>query len=153
MSWFHIESDVAPVMSEVASLGGFCDLVGEDPTTVSVRFSVIEFVELRTGHRIPIDDRGFTLGYRSTTSEVLDPASIETLDSLTEFVLSTVLPDDDAIEEDHDWEWLAHQSMVKGVDTSPDELRALEYRVVFSERVHQWLDSAAGRNDAHAVLS
>ncbi|MDO5734939.1 MAG: hypothetical protein Q4P15_00525 [Propionibacteriaceae bacterium] len=138
LSWFQL-SDAPPDGGEVVSIGAFCDLRVADPTTASVRFSVIEFVELSTGARVPIDERGFGIGYKSASSEVLDPATIETLESLTGFVLNTVLPDDDDDEEDHPWEWLAFQARERGVDISSEDIRSLEYRVVFSERVHEWL--------------
>lgn len=153
LSWFLVTSDIPTEGGEVISIGGFCDLRSEDPKTISVKFSVIEFVELSTGRRVPIDDRGFSIGYRSTSPEVLDPASIETTDSLTQFVLNTVLPDDDEDEDDHPWEWLAHQAREKGLDTSADDLRPLDYRVVLSERIHNWLRNAAGRAEAGEVGS
>ncbi len=141
MRWFHATSDIQPG-GKVVAIGGFCDLRKEDASTMSFSCSIVEFVELSTGRRVPIDERGFTIGYRSTSTESLVPACTETLDSLTGFVLNTVLPDDDEDPEDHPWEWLAHQSRESGVDTSADDLRVLEYRVVFSDRIHQWLGNS-----------
>ncbi len=78
---------------KVVSICGFCDLRSEELTTSNVQFSVTEFVELSSDRPVPVDEHAFNIGYRSTSSEVMDPASIETLDSLTQLVFNTVLPD------------------------------------------------------------
>ncbi len=54
-------------------------------------------------------------------------------------VLNVVLPDDDESDEPHPWSWLAEQARRQGIDVTADELKALPYEVVLTERLAQWL--------------
>jgi hypothetical protein len=126
----------------VVGLGAVCDL-GPQRTGGSgdQSFAVSEFVTLEDGRRVILhDDRGFTLGLRSSGQS--DPGDVrehETLESLTRDVLNVVLPDDDGSAEEHPWSWLAGLARARGLDVSADDLRDLPYEVVFTERVRRWL--------------
>jgi hypothetical protein len=62
-----------------------------------------------------------------------------TPDSIRQDVLNVVLPDDDESGEDHPWEWLAEQARLQGIDVTADELKALPYEVILTERLAGWL--------------
>jgi hypothetical protein len=122
---------------DVLRLGAYADYVTEDeyraelvdsplsPQDVeealdsfrrSVDISVQQFVVLVDGRRV-----------------------VSTLEELTSDVLTTVLPDEDAEgnepEEDHPWESISVRLRELGIEASPDELAALPYEVVFSDRL------------------
>ncbi|MBI2708180.1 MAG: hypothetical protein HYX34_00550 [Actinobacteria bacterium] len=89
------------------------------------------------------DDRGFTIGWRSTgESRSGDVRELETLEGLTRDVLNVVLPDEDECADDHPWAWLADLARARGLDVTAEDLRRVPYEVVFTENVHRWL--AAG---------
>lgn len=126
----------------VVGLGAICDLTPHTPDEArSQSFSVREFVTLEDGRRVILhDDRGFTIGLRSTgTSDPRDLREHETLESLTRSVLTTVLPDDDVPAEDHPWSWLADLARARGLSVSADDLRSLSYEVTFTDEVRRWL--------------
>jgi hypothetical protein len=100
-------------------------------------FDVHEFAVLDDGRRITLhDQRGFTTAVRvSDGSTPGDTWQHLTLAELERDVLTTVLPDDDETQDEHPWEWLAGLLRDYGVEASADELRALPYEVVFSDRL------------------
>lgn len=104
-------------------------------------FSVSEFVTLDDDRRVILhDDRGFTLGWRS--SGELDLGGIrvhETLETLTRDVLNVVLPDDDECAQGHPWSWLAGLAQARGLKVTADDLCRLRYEVIFTEKLRRWL--------------
>ena len=68
-----------------------------------------------------------------------------TLEQLERDVRTTVLPDDDDTQEEHPWEWLAELLRVHGVEATTEELRALPYHVVFSERLRTRVTTGLAR--------
>lgn len=58
-----------------------------------------------------------------------------TLEQLQRDVLTTVLPDDDATQEQHPWKLRAALLHIHGEEATAEELRLLPYDVVFSERL------------------
>jgi hypothetical protein len=125
----------------VVGLGAICDLGPQPPDeTRSQSFSVSEFVTLEDGRRVILhEDRGFTVGLRSSRETAADLRRYETLESLTRDVLNTVLPDDDEPAEDHPWTWLADLARARGLNVSADDLRSLPYEVIFTDKVRRWL--------------
>jgi hypothetical protein len=102
-----------------------------------ISFVVHEFADLADGRRLTLhEERGFT-GWTmaSRGSAPGDQWRYLTLENLERDVRTTVLPDDDDIQEEHPWEWLAGLLHVHGVAATPEELRLLPYDVVFSERL------------------
>lgn len=126
----------------VVGLGAICDLGPQRSDGSSDQsFAVSEFVTLEDGRRVILhDDRGFTLGWRSST----EPGSgdiweHETLESLTRDVLNVVLPDDDECADDHPWSWLADLARARGLTVTPEELRGLRYEVIITDDVRRSL--------------
>lgn len=132
------EDRLPPVKpGRVVGIGAVCDLGPQLSGDQS--FSVSEFVTLEDGRRVILhEDRGFTLGFRST-GEALEGDVRETPESLTRDVLNVVLPDDDESGEDHPWAWLAGLARARGLAVTADDLRGLPYVVVFTENVRRWL--------------
>jgi hypothetical protein len=129
----------------VVGLGAICDLGPQrSGGSGDQSFSVSEFVTLEDGRRVILhDDRGFTLGWRSSgESDSGDVREHETLESLTRDVLNVVLPDDDEPAEDHPWTWLADLARARGLNVSADDLRSLAYEVTFTDKVRRWLAPA-----------
>jgi hypothetical protein len=54
-------------------------------------------------------------------------------------VLNVVLPDDDESEDDHPWSWLAELAQARGLDLTAEDLQALPYEVILTDRVIRWL--------------
>ncbi len=120
----------------VVGLGAICDL---DPTwnrdPSENNFRVSEFALLDNGERVILrDERGY--GGRSSSGDIW---AHETVETITRDVLTTVLPDDYDIDEEHPWEWLAELAQAQGIDVTADDLRQLPYEVVLTERVLQRL--------------
>ena len=140
----------------VVGIGAICDFRTGTPapeSSQSQSFSVQEFVELEDGRRVVLDDRGFTTSSirelvelgdgRRVVLENLAPARAGlTPDSIRQDVLNVVLPDDDECEEDHPWSWLAEQARRQGIAVTADELKALPYEVVLTQRLAQWLKTS-----------
>ena len=102
-----------------------------------------EFVTLEDGRRVTLhEDRGFTIGRRSTRKPGPIGGQHATLEEMTRHVLTTVLPDDDAGAEDHPWSWLAELARARGLNVTADDLRDLPYDVVFTDKVRRWLAPA-----------
>jgi hypothetical protein len=126
----------------VVGLGAICDLGPQrSDGSGDQSFSVSEFATLEDGRRVILhDERGFTLGWRSSgESGSGDVREHETLESLTRDVLNVVLPDDDECAEDHPWSWLADLARARGLNVTAEDLRALPYEVIFTEKVRRWL--------------
>jgi hypothetical protein len=121
------------VAMTVVGLGAICDLSPEgndDPREYS--FIVSEFVVLDNGDRVTLhSERGFS-GWSSSGSIWASA----TVDSITRGELTTVLAEDD---EPHPWEWLADLAKQRGITVTADELRAVPYEVVLTERVRRRL--------------
>jgi hypothetical protein len=122
----------------VVGLGAICDVNSaeiEDPRTNS--FTISEFVLLATGERIVLHaERGFS-GWLSAPGNVW---SYESIESVTRYFLTAVLPDDG--DEEHPWEWLAECARAQGVDVAAGDLRLLPYEVVLTDRVMSRLSAA-----------
>ena len=149
-SWQPYPQALSPVRDtstvepgRVVGLGATCSLSRQQtPQRNTKSFSVGEFVALDDGRRVVLhEERGFTIGeWRSVEREATcAPAVHDTLETLTQNVLMVVLPDDENSTEAHPWPWLADLATARGLDVSPDELKALPYVVVFTEEVLEWL--------------
>jgi hypothetical protein len=143
----EVRAKLPPVKpGRVVGLGAICDLGAQRPDDARDQsFSVSEFVAVEDGRRVILhEDRGFTVGLRSTgRSNPGDLREHETLKSLTQSVLNTVLPDDDVPAEDHPYSWLANLAQARGLDVSADDLRSLPYEVTFTDKVRRWLAPAS----------
>ncbi|WP_147457152.1 hypothetical protein [Micromonospora pisi] len=86
-------------------------------------------------------ERGFSVTARSTGVPGGVVPLVETRESITQQVLSAVLPNDEecAMEQEHDWSWLAELARARGLDVTEDDLRGLPYEVVFADRMTRWL--------------
>jgi hypothetical protein len=121
--------------SRVVGVGAICDFrTGGPEPGPSQGFSVSEFVVLEDGRRVVIDHRGFTLG-----SNVDSVRAGLTSQIMSQQVLNVVLSDDDESEEEHPWSWLAELARTHGIDVTADELKQLQYEVILTDRVTQWL--------------
>ncbi|MDY7103004.1 MAG: hypothetical protein S0880_17630 [Actinomycetota bacterium] len=121
----------------VVGIGAVCDLRPPRPDDRTSRsFGVSEFVRLADGRQVTLHaERGFTVGARGRPERRLTL----TTDDVVRNVLTTVLPDDDSIGEDHPWAWLASLARARGLDVTEDDLRALDYEIVLTERLRGWL--------------
>lgn len=130
--------------SEVVGLGAICDLgkhvVSRHGTSQS--FSVSEFALLADGDRVVLhQERGFTIGSNGPSIQ-----ETETPESVTQNVLTVVLPDEgEDDDEDHPWLLLATMATERGLNVAAEDLRGLRYKVVFSDRLTAWL--AQGHRD------
>ncbi|WP_143740282.1 hypothetical protein, partial [Micromonospora echinospora] len=118
----------------IVGLGATCDLARAYPEDVCTRsFIVSEFVKLEDGRRVLLHaERGLTLTARSTGAPGGGAIPLhETRDSLTQDVLTVVLPDDEESGEEHPWSWLAELAQARGLEVTADDLRGLPYEVVF----------------------
>lgn len=137
----------------VVGIGAICDFASEASESGSSQsFSVRQFVELENGRHVVIGDRGFTQSSvrqlqvledgRQVALENVAPArSGMTRDRMRRHVLNVVLPDDDEGEEAHPWSWLAEQARRHGIAVTADELKALPYQVVLTQRLAGWLQT------------
>lgn len=93
-----------------------------------------EFAILADGRRIVIDDQR---GYSAFPAGGGDPWAHQTRERVVADVLMTLLPDDDAEAEaeDHPWPWLVERLRELGVPTSVEQLRAVPFDVILSERL------------------
>lgn len=116
------------------SLGAWCDLdLREDSSGgAGTSFKVREFALLSDGREVTLlDDRGWT------TSAPLARVSVTHVVSST---YTTVLPDNaEETGEEHEWQRFAQRLREAGVAVTPDELRALPYRVNLSDRLRSRL--------------
>ena len=129
--------------SRVVGLGAICDFrvwPQRFEEAGDQSFSASECVTLEDGRRVTLhENRGFTIGWRSTA--VVGPlrGQRETLEQMTRGVLNAVHPDDDECGEDHPWRWLADLARARGLHVTEQDLRGLPYEVVFTDRVRRWL--------------
>lgn len=134
------DSPRAPVdHPPVVSLGAWADIAEEGPGP-SVDLDVCEFAILADGRCLTIDERGY--GWSGGEG----PWAHDTVESITEGVLSCVLPDDDetAAVEDHPWSHLVWCLAQHGVVTDEGHLRAVPYEVELSDRILARLDGRSG---------
>ena len=119
----------------VIGIGAICDFrIGGPEPGPSQSFSVNEFVMLEDRRRVVVDHRGFTIGSNvGTVRAGLTPQV------MSQQVLNVVLPDDDECEDEHPWSWLAELARNHGIDVTADELKELQYQVILTDRVTQWL--------------
>ncbi len=128
----------------VVGIGAICDLRPPPPAQPgSKSFSVSEFVRLQDGRCVLLhQDRGFTVSpLLGPGGRVVSTDHRGTAESITESVLTTVLPDDDeeAQLEAHPWTWLAGLAQARGLTVTPDQLRRLDYEVVLTDKLERWL--------------
>ncbi len=147
------DSIVSDSPSRVVGIGAICDFAtGAPEPGPSLSFSIHEFVELGDGRWVALSsDRGFTVssvrkiveledGQRVVLENAAPYRSGLTPDSIRQDVLNVVLPDEgDASEEAHPWEWLAERARIQGVAVTADALKMLDYRVVLTKRLFEWL--------------
>jgi hypothetical protein len=119
----------------VVALGAWCDLhsAGEDSGgSAGTSFKVREFALLSDGREVTLlDDRGWS------TSARLDQIPIT---QVIRDVYNTVLPDDaEETGEEHEWQRFEQRLREAGVAVTLDELRALPYRVILSDRLRSRL--------------
>ena len=117
-------------------IGAVCDLIGHAPGSPDYQdFSVCEFLDLEGGERLTLrDGLGFTIGSpRGDVHEGLCAGDVLAA------VLTVVLPDDAASEEDHPWTDLAMLARRRRVRTCADELAGLNYEVYLTAAVQRWL--------------
>lgn len=123
----------------VVALAAWCDLdpQGEDSGgSAGTFFKVREFALLSDGREVTLlDDRGWG------TSARLDQIPI------TQFVRdlhTTVLPDDaEETGEQHEWQVFEQRLREAGVAVTLEELRALPYRVIMSDRLQSRLGQSS----------
>lgn len=119
----------------VVALAAWCDLYSMEEDSgggAGTFFKVRELALLSDGREVTLlDDRGWG------TSERLDQIRI------TQFVrdlYTTVLPDDaEETGEEHEWQRFEQRLREAGVAVTLDELRALPYRVILSDRLRSRL--------------
>ena len=107
----------------VVSLGAWGDL--EEGSGGGTSCTVREFALLSDGREVTLlNDRGWT------TSAPLGGIS---LTHVVRNVYNVVLPDDaEETGEEHEWQRFEQRMREAGVAVTPDELRALPYRVILS---------------------
>ncbi len=115
-------------------LGAWCDLdsAEEDSGGGGTSCKVHEFALLSDGREVTLlDDRGWT------TSAPLGEISVT---HVVRNVYNVVLPDNaEETGEEHEWQWFVQRLREAGVTVTPDELRALPYRVILSDRLRSRL--------------
>lgn len=145
-----LDSDRSP---RVVGIGAICDFASGAPEPgPSLSFSIHEFVELEDGRWVALtSDRGFTVssvrkiveledGQRVVLENVAPYRSGLTPERIRQDVLNVVLPDEgDESGEAHPWEWLAERARIQGLAVTADELKMLDYRVVLTRRLFEWL--------------
>lgn len=115
----------------VVGLGAWCDLDSREEDSrggSGTSFKVREFALLSDGREVTLlDDRGWT------TSAPLGGIS---LNHVVRNVYNVVLPDNaEETGQEHEWQRFAQRLRAAGVAVTPDELRALPYRVILSDRL------------------
>lgn len=103
-------------------------------------FDVHEFAVLADGRRLTLHrERGFSVSGPPDIWTHLTAAEVEA------DVHNTVLPDDEATQDDHPWEWLAELLVARGVQVLPEQLRTVPYTVELSRRLARRLQASSGR--------
>jgi hypothetical protein len=132
--------------ASVVGLAAWCDLdlPEDDSGGGGTSFSVREFAQLSDGGEVTLlDDRGWTTSapLRGTVDgrEVRMPVS-----HVVRNVYNVVLPDDaEETGEEHEWQRFEERLREAGVAATPDELRALPYRVILSDRLRSLLGQSS----------
>jgi hypothetical protein len=105
---------------------------------------VREFALLSDGREVTLlDDRGWTtsapLGGTADGQEARMPVT-----HVVRNVYNVVLPDDaEETGEEHEWQRFVQRLREVGIAVTPDELRALPYRVILSDRLRSRLGLAS----------
>ena len=127
----------------VVGLGAWCDLDSPEEDSgggAGTSFKVREFALLSDGREVTLlDDRGWTtsapLGGTAGGQEVRMSVT-----HVVRNVYNVVLPDNaEETGEEHEWQRFAQRLREAGVAVTPDELRALPYRVILSDRLRSLL--------------
>jgi hypothetical protein len=105
--------------------------LNDDASSVSI--AIEQFAELSDGRRIVLDDQlGFSVGLRgrgrSQTWQAMKRRDVEA------DIRTVLLPDVDDGEA-HPWQWLADRIRNHGVQASPEELKAVLYEIILSDRL------------------
>lgn len=121
--------------ASVVALGAWCDLHSPEEDSgggTGTSFKVREFALLSDGREVTLlDDRGWS------TSAPLDRIAIT---QVVRDVYNTVLPDDaEETGEEHEWQRFEQRLREAGVAVTLDELQALPYRVILSDRLRSRL--------------
>ena len=125
--------------ASVVALGAGCDLHSPEEASggrTGTSFEVREFALLSDGREVTLlDDRGWG------TSASLDRIPIS---EVVRNVYNTVLPDDaEETGEEHEWQRFEQRLREAGVAVTLDELRALPYRVILSDRLRSRLEQSS----------
>lgn len=125
-----------PQDGAVVGLGVLARLRGRSavPGRESTSIGLSEFVEMESGRRIYLHD-----SCGCTTS-----AAVMSRASLRECCEGGVLPDETEPEhaagEPHHWTWLALLASQHGLTVTPEHLRAVPYRYVYTDRLLECVD-------------
>lgn len=128
--------------ASVVGLGAWCDLDprGEDSGGGGTSFRVREFALLSDGREVTLlDDRGWTTS--GSLRETVDGREARMpVAQVVRNVHNVVLPDDaEETGEEHEWQRFVQRLREAGVAVTPEELRALPYRVILSDRLRSLL--------------
>lgn len=134
--------------AQVIALGAWCDFVPPEEAAATpggAYFRVHEFAILADGHRVTVrDDLGFSFWSRRAGSPgLLDPWRGLTRTHVEHDVRNVVLPDDDASEDEHPYEWLRELLLQQGIDASVEQLRSVPYTIEFSDRLERRLQDGS----------
>lgn len=137
----------------VVGVGAVCDFKAGPPGWgQSLHFSIKEIVVLEDGRHVIVDERGINSstgralmkledGQRVVLENVTLLGGGKAPDYFRQDVLNAVLPadDDEALKDAHPWSYLAEQARRLGIQVTADELKALDYEMMLTERVARWL--------------
>lgn len=138
----------------VVGIGAICDFESAPPMPgLPWRFAIKEIVVLEDGRRVVVDEHDLNQlhsvrqvvdledGRRVLLDNVNPLGAGLAPDYIRQDVLNVVLPDDDAeaLQEAHPWPELAQRARRLGIEVTADELKALDYQVILTERVVQSL--------------
>lgn len=121
---------------ELAGVVAVCDLAPHAGSVKSQSFSINEYLRLAGDHLLLRGDLGFTAGFGSSG----DHSKIAASDVIRD-VLNTVLPDDDAGDDDHPWELLAQLARDRGAEVTGAALREHPYEVHLTAKVIEWIEA------------
>lgn len=111
-------------------------------------FRVEEFATLSDGRRVTLSqDRGWSSSGVSGAADD-DLWAYLAVEDVERDVLNVVLPDDaEATGDKHPWELFAERLVDLGVSTTPEDLRALPYEVILSQRLRERLPAPTSAAD------
>lgn len=135
-----MDGDLTAGHSDPIRLVAECRLAPGSQSSRDKSFDVIEYLELRDGRMIQLnDDRGFSIGVRSSDGRSHDfRSSREEIESTVRNVL---LPDDEFSTEARPWDWLARTAQSAACMVTAEDLRGLPSIVRLSPEVEQLLKS------------